>query len=214
MPATLITNPLPGEALVGIDPELLSRVSVSWQHRLNLFTGRALTESALDAEQANHSGLLAMTGQMVSPGIVHGLYAMLDMSGPEPGCYVQPGYGITADGEDVTLAIAMRTPLSSIAVAVGTEMLAQRDAEGNIVRTKTFHDFTQETTSKDFAGVLLLEPVIVRAAGMPGGAQESSLITDSCQSDPDQYAFEDWQLVDGCRLVFYAWPSPDQLPDR
>jgi hypothetical protein len=206
MPATLIKNSLPGEALVGIEPELLSRVSVSWQHRLNLFTGRALTESALDAEQANHSGLLATTGQMVSPGVVSGLYAMLDVSGPEPGCYVQAGYGITADGEDVTLAAAMRAPLSSIATAVGTEMLAQRDGEGNVVRTKTFHDFTQETTSKDFAGVLLLQPVIARVVGTPDGAQDASLITDSCQSDPDQYAFEDWQLVDGCRLVFYAWP--------
>src|SRR5215467_11636838 len=146
MPATLIRNSLPGEALVGIQPELLSRVSVSWQHRLNLFTGRALTESALDAEQANHSGLLATTGQMVSPGVVNGLYAMLDVSGAEPGCYVQPGYGITADGEDVTLARTMRAPLSSIAAAVGPEMLTQRDAQGNLVRTKTFHDFTQETT--------------------------------------------------------------------
>lgn len=218
MPATLITNPLPGEALVGIEPELLSRVSVSWQHRLNLFTGRALTESALDAEQANHSGLLATTGQMVSPGVVSGLYAMLDVSGAEPGCYVQAGYGITADGEDVTLATAMRAPLSSIATAVGPAMLTEVDGEGNVVKTKTFLDFTKETTSKAFAGVLLLQPVILRAVGTPDGATNSSLITDSCQTDPDQYAFEDWQLVDGCRLVFYAWPQdflalPDAGPD-
>lgn len=207
MPATLITNPLPGEALVGIEPELLSRVSVSWQHRLNLFTGRALTESALDAEQANHSGLLATAGQMVSSGVVSGLYAMLDVSGKEPGCYVQAGYGITADGEDVTLATAMHAPLSSIAAAVGSAMLTEVDGEGNVVKTKTFLDFTKETTSKDFAGVLLLQPVILRAVGTPDGATNSSLITDSCQTDPDQYAFEDWQLVDGCRLVFYAWPQ-------
>src|SRR5947209_8401194 len=117
MPTKHILNPLPGEALVGISPQLLSRTDMSWHRRLNLFTGRALNEAALDAEQSNHSGLLALTAQMVSPGVVQGLQAMLDLSDKEPQIYITPGNGISADGEDVTLPRAMRTPLSSVAVA-------------------------------------------------------------------------------------------------
>ena len=197
MPAKVIRHPLPGETLVGIDPELLSRLDVNWQHRLSLFTGRALTATALDLEQANHSGLLALTGQMVSPGVVHGLRAMLDLAGDEPFCHIHAGSGITVDGEDVTLATPMRTALSSIPVAV----------DGVVLEGKSFKDFTQDASNQSFAGVLVLQPVTIRMVAAQDGQEEATPITDSCQSDPDEYAFEDWQLVDGCRLVFHAWPK-------
>ena len=47
MSATLIQNALPGEDLIGIEPELLQQVEPGWLHRLHLFTGRALTAPAL-----------------------------------------------------------------------------------------------------------------------------------------------------------------------
>lgn len=203
MPTKHILNSLPGEALVGISPPLLSRTDTSWRRRLNLFTGRALNEASLDAEQSNHSGLLAITAQMVSPGVVQGLQAMLDLSGSEPQIYITPGNGISADGEDVTLARAMRTPLASIAVAQKGAILRDNTAQ----RDKTFADFKQDPANKTFAGVLVLQPVMARIVGTPDGPQDADLIADSCQMDVDQTAFEDWQEIDGCRLVFHAWPQ-------
>jgi hypothetical protein len=196
MPAKMIHNSLPNEALVGIDPELLARVEVNWQHRLSLFTGRVLTESAFKREQANHSGLLALTGQLVSPGVTQGLRAVLDLSGERPACHVQPGSGITADGEDVHLATPLRAALADLAVAVNGEMLEDT----------TFEKF-QQASNSDFAGVLVLQPVVVSRADNRTGDNQPSFITDSCQTDPGSYAFEDWQLLDGSRLVFHAWPK-------
>src|SRR5687768_16523442 len=49
-------------------------------------------------------------------------------------------------------------------------------------------------------GVLVLQPVV---AELVGQFDEE----DPCEEDPENYAFEDWQLADGFRLVFYAWPS-------
>ena len=67
MPATPITNPAGGESLVGIEPQLLQQLPDSgWRRRLNLFTGRALSVSALDNEQLYRSGLLSTLGQAPS----------------------------------------------------------------------------------------------------------------------------------------------------
>lgn len=197
MPARVIHNPLPNEALLGIDPELLSRLEVNWRHRLNLFTGRALTESALDLEQANHAGLLALTGQLVSLGVTQGLRATLELSADGPYCHIQPGSGITIEGDDVNLATPMRAALADVAVAV----------DGAVLENTTFKEFIQHPASPDFAGVLVLQPVIVSLAEKRDEDDQASFITDSCQADPDRYAFEDWQMLDGCRLVFHAWPK-------
>src|SRR5271165_6512585 len=81
MPATPITNPFPGEDLLGIEPQLLQQVDPGWRHRLSLFTGRALSDTALDSEQLYRAGLLATLGQAVSPGVVKGLVVSFDISG-------------------------------------------------------------------------------------------------------------------------------------
>ncbi len=73
MPTTPITDPVSGESLVGTEPQLLQQVDPGWRHRLNLFTGRALSDTALDNEQAYRGGLLATLGQSVSAGTVSGL---------------------------------------------------------------------------------------------------------------------------------------------
>ncbi len=81
MPATPITNPFPGEDLLGIDPQFLQQVNAGWRHRLALFTGRALSDTALDNEQVYRAGLLATLGQAVTPGVVKGLVVSFDISG-------------------------------------------------------------------------------------------------------------------------------------
>ena len=73
MPANPITDPFPGEDLLGIEPQLSQQVDPGWRHRLSLFVGRALSDTALDSEQLYRAGLLATLGQAVSPGVVKGL---------------------------------------------------------------------------------------------------------------------------------------------
>ena len=51
MAATRIQNPLPGEDLLAIEPELLQQVDAGWLQRLSLFTGRNLSDTALTNEQ-------------------------------------------------------------------------------------------------------------------------------------------------------------------
>ena len=81
MPATPITNPFPGEDLVGVEPQLLQQVDPGWRRRLALFTGRALSDTALKGEQLYRAGQLATLGQAVSPGVVTGLVASFDLAG-------------------------------------------------------------------------------------------------------------------------------------
>jgi hypothetical protein len=54
------------------------------------------------------------------------------------------------------------------------------------------------------AGILLLQPIIAELIGQFDP-------NDSCELDPQNYAFEDWQRADGCRLLFYTWPT-DWMP--
>ena len=63
---TLITAPFPGERVAGVQPDLTPQVDGHWNVRLNLYTGRALSHTALEHEQRGRAGLLATRGQMVS----------------------------------------------------------------------------------------------------------------------------------------------------
>src|ERR1700735_5415629 len=109
MPATTITNPVSGESLVGTEPRLLQQVDPGWRHRLNLFTGRALSDTALDSEQLYRGGLLAPSGLSVTAVIVSGLALTMDTSGADPVLAVSPGYGIGANGQDVVLNSPLKT---------------------------------------------------------------------------------------------------------
>jgi len=198
MSATTIKNPLPGEDLIGIEPELLQQVDAGWRRRLALFTGRALSDTALDAEQLYRAGRLAMLGQAVTPGTVSGLEVALDTSGASPLLVVQPGYGILDNGEDVTLLATLKTQLSSLAVL---------DADGNSSAT-----FAPSASTAGSAGILLLQPVVVQTNGAAIDTTPTSMLVSgnleaSCDPDPAEYAFQDLEIVDGCRLAFLPWPS-------
>ena len=117
MPTTPITDPASGESLVGTEPQLEQQIAPGyWRQRLNLFTGRALTVSALDSEQTYRGGLLATLGQSVTAGTVTGLALTLNTNSADPVITVAPGYGITADGQDVVLNTTLKTNLSAITV--------------------------------------------------------------------------------------------------
>ncbi len=207
MSVTPIQNALPGEDLIGIEPELLEQVSAGWLHRLSLFTGRTLTAAALQSEQAYRAGRLAILGQCVTQGTVKGLDLSADLTAADPVLQVTPGYGISATGEDIALTRTLRTTLGSLQVV--------NPQTGSVI--SGFPDYVKNSGSTNFAGVLLLQPITGQVSGASFDTGALPLIVSgnldaSCDMDPDEYAFEDWQIVDGVRLVMVAWPtSPASL---
>jgi hypothetical protein len=208
MSVTPIQNALPGEDLIGIQPELLQQVDPGWLHRLSLFSGRALTASALRNEQAYGAGRLATLGQCVTHGVVKGLQlSSTDLSATDPFLQVSPGYGISATGDDVALTRTLRTHLGSLLV-IDPLTAAFID---------TFPNFSKNPANTTFTGVLLLQPT---TAQVPGSAVDtgalpvivSGNLEASCDQDPEEFAFEDFQIVDGVRLVLVAWPSSTSFP--
>ncbi len=202
MSATLIPNAAPGEELIGIEPELLEQVDAGWRQRLALFTGRTLTAAALQSEQAYRAGRLAILGQCVTQGTVKGLELSADFTQTDPVLQVAPGYGISATGEDVTLLRTLRTTLGSLQVI--------DPQTGSVI--DTFPNYSKNTSNTTYAGVLILQPIVGQVSGsaVDTGALPvivSGNLDASCDQDPDEYAFEDWQIVDGVQLVMVAWPS-------
>src|SRR5664279_3757617 len=202
MPATPITDPVSGESLVGTEPQLRQQVDPGlWRQRLNLFTGRALSVSALDSEQQYRGGLLATLGQAVTAGTVSGLGLSLDLSGADPMLVVSPGYGITASGQEVVLNSTLKTHLSTLTVI---------DVSGN--QRFNFHQSVGDPTNSTYAGILLLQPVVAQVSGQfldtgTGPIEVSGNLSASCDQDPSEYAFEDWQIADAVRLVYLPWPA-------
>jgi hypothetical protein len=202
MSVTPIKNALPGEDLIGIEPELLQQVDPGWLHRLSLFAGRALTAAALQSEQAYRAGRLAILGQCVTQGTVKGLDLSADLTAADPLLQVTPGYGISASGEDVALTRTLRTCLGSLQVI---------DPQTGLV-IAAFPDYVKNAGNTAYAGVLLLQPITGQVSGASIDTGSLPMIVSgnldaSCDQDPEEYAFEDWQIVDGVRLVLVAWPS-------
>jgi hypothetical protein len=203
MPTTPITDPASGESLVGTEPQLDQQVDPGyWRQRLNLYTGRALTVSALDSEQFYRGGLLATLGQAVSAGTVSGLALTMNTNGADPVITVTPGYGITASGQDVVLNTTLKTTLSTLPVI---DTVTGEDLY-------TFHQSVGDPTNTTYAGILLLQPVVAQVSGqlLDSGnlpAIVSGNLAASCGQDPAEYAYEDWQIADAVRLVYLPWPG-------
>ncbi len=203
MPATPILDPASGESLVGTEPQLQQQIDPGWwRQRLNLYSGRTLSVTALDGEQGYRGGLLATLGQSVTAGTISGLGLTLDLSGADPLLVVTPGYGITASGQDVMLNSTLKAHLSTLAVidaVTGVEMY-------------DFHQSVGDPTNSTYAGILLLQPVIAQVSSqmLDTGTlpiEVSGNLGAFCDQDPSEYAFEDWQIADGVRLVYLPWPK-------
>ncbi len=202
MSVTLIQDAQPGEDLIGIEPELSEQVDAGWLHRLALFNGRALTASALDSEQAYRAGRLAILGQAVTHGIIKGLALTANLSTANPTLQVTPGYGISASGEDVALLRTLRTTLNSLMVI--------DPLTGSVIAA--FPEYAANAANTAYAGVLLMQPIVAQMSGAsvdtgPVSQFVSGNLGASCDQDPAEYAFADWQIVDGVRLVLVAWPT-------
>lgn len=213
-----LTGTLNGEQIVGIFPPLSPIAQTVWTRRLNLYTGRALTAEALETEQGERTGRLSTRSQMVSAGVISGLEIALDVEPARPGheevhlLHVAAGYGLTANGEDVIIATDMPIRLLALSVYAPTSILRpdeppeKHDVGALESRSMgpTLGTLINPPSGAPAAvpkvGIIVLQPVVAELAG----AFDPD---DPCEEDPQNYAFEDWQFADGCRLVYYAWPE-------
>jgi hypothetical protein len=179
MIVTPIRDPLAGERLVAVDPDMAPSVSTV-HRRLNFFTGRALTDVALTVEQQWRGGRLALRGQMGSAGVVRGLEITLDGDTLQ----VEPGMGIAASGETVVVPKAQRARLRDLTVS----------------GARTLGELIDAGAANPRALILTLQPTTAELIGEIDP-------DDQCERDPRNDAFEDWQRVDACRLVLVAWPT-------
>ena len=201
-----IKSPLDGEQVVGVAPKIDRFAEPDWRRRVNHFTGRALTHTALRSEQAGRSGRVAAIGEMLSPGVVNGLVA--DKSMDEAGrqfINISAGHGLDANGEIVRVNAPLRVKLNQIPVYAPVALLegaAEVSEPGGELVRKLGPDL--ETTIAIMVGLpraalLVLQPVQVE--------MNLEASDDPCELDVEEYAYENWQLVDGARLVLYSWPE-------
>ena len=131
MKVTPIANPLSGEHVAGVQPPLKPDVDAGWHRRLNLFTGRTLSDTALKAEQDGRGGRLANRGQMVSPGVVSGLETQLEQGVDGAWfCHVGAGLGLAATGEDVVVPTDLHAAVNGIRVYAPSTVLLSGLPEG------------------------------------------------------------------------------------
>jgi hypothetical protein len=201
MGAAQIQDPLAGEELLAIAPNLSQQTEARWLQRLSLFTGRTLSDTALTNEQRYRAGRLAVLGQAVTPGTVQGLDLSVDIPASDPILTVSPGYGIAATGQDVTLLRQIRTKLSGLAVLDGQSGSFLADFSNYV-----------PPAGQPWAGVFLLQAIVANVAGSEVDTGSTNIVVSgnldtSCDQDPSELAFGDSQIVDGARLVMMTWPS-------
>jgi len=120
-----ISDSLPGEHLLFVVPTPSPTIDPPWHRRLNLFTGRSLSDLALQAEQRSRSGHLALFGGSLSPGVVAGLPVTVEAGVERDGLQVGVGSGITAQGEEVILSQTLRIDLQVLSLESKTTTTVQ-----------------------------------------------------------------------------------------
>ena len=214
------TDLLPNEHIVALSPapDESNQVQPRGRRRLNLFTGRALSHRNLQLEQAHRSTHLALLGQQRSPGVVEGLEAALiarsipiNPDGDNPlndALIIEPGVGLSRKGEELRLPAGREVRLGDLPVYAPPEVLSGADTtlgDGNsALEPRRLGDSLQALVDADrtlpAAGIVLLQPITTESSG----AEPSS---DPCPVDVAGLAFAERQLIDGARLIFYAWPT-------
>ena len=121
-----IPDSLPGEHLFSVVPKPSPNVDPPWHRRLNLFTGRSLSDLALRAEQRSRAGHLALLGGSLSPGVVSGLPVTVEPNGEVSDfLHIGGGSGITAQGEEIVLSQALRLDIAALCKQSNTNTQVQ-----------------------------------------------------------------------------------------
>jgi len=189
MNASPIQRPIAGEQLLAVVPEFNSNKD-GWNKRLNLFSGRSLSDLALQAEQNNRSGHLALLGQLRTAGVISGLQVMEAPNiDNKLGIQIATGQGICASGEDVWVPTPLTVSLSGLPVFFNQDPYSSLDA---------FHDSGRQPTLRTF--ILVLQPIVL----LNTGSADPNRCTDW---DDSSRAFENEQRSDGVRVALYAWDS-------
>ncbi|MES2034788.1 MAG: hypothetical protein V4466_11470 [Pseudomonadota bacterium] len=233
---TPIHAPVRDEHVLEVDPQLRPEIPDSWRRRINPFTGRALSDKALTAEQNSRSGAQRLRGQGLTAGTVHGLDLQLEpgAAGAKPAdvrFQLLPGMGLTQWGEDVVISTPRRLSLADLPVYLREDQLNALIANkpglpgdpdgaqtpdpdsptgGILERLRprlprkigpAFSEILKKAAVDELprAAILVAEPITATILGRPD--------TDGCPPDPRDHAYDDLQLIDGCRLTLFFWPG-------
>ena len=231
-----VDRPFADEHVIGTDPPMKPELPGVWRRRINPFTGRALSDRAMTAEQDYRAGMQRLRGQSVTPGILSGLDALFDPDaiGKAPNAasfQLLAGSGLTHDGEDVGIASPRRLTLAHLPVHARADQLAAIAADKAPVGTGDGAATGMASEVVTGTGALhLLSPALPRrtgplfgkalkkdaAADLPRVAilvAEPVVATilgrpgDTCPRDPRDDPYDDLQRIDGCRLALFFWPS-------
>jgi hypothetical protein len=176
------------EAAVELRPNAAERYA-GWHRRIRAFAGRSLSHLALEAEQEERGGRLALRGQMLTPGVVAGLEVDVDRTDAVT-LRLGAGFGVAASGEDVTLARELVVDARKLLVW-GTR---------NPEEPKSVDVALEAFVGPLDALVLALVPAEIHARGDFDGG-------DPCEYDPETDAFADHQRVDAALPVWVRLPS-------
>lgn len=209
MKPTPVTDPVSGEKLIDMRPELALYPKTAWKRRLNHFTGRTLTHSALTNEQDWLNGQMSAVSRVASAGVIEGLsiqsHLVVESDTTFSNLYIAAGSAITRAGESIKVNRDTTCPVPNLLVfrhELHPEIMTGENLEETTYAEQlpTLNELTTEDPAAIArAGILVLEPVFAELR-----QQDSS---DLCPPDPSDYAFEKWQLIDACRVVLYTWPE-------
>lgn len=213
-----IDAPLADEHVIGTDPQLRPELPGVWRRRINPFTGRALSDRALTAEQKARAGIQRLRGQSVTAGVIAGLdmVAEPDGFGQRPDrvqLQLLPGSGLTAAGEDIVVAAPRRLRLADLPVRARVDQLDAIAAGDPAGGTPTTTGVLLPRRIGPAFGTLLAAPAatdLPRVAVLvaePITATILAVARDTCPPDPRDDPYDDLQRVDGCRLVLDFWPA-------
>ncbi|SMF27757.1 hypothetical protein SAMN02745866_01768 [Alteromonadaceae bacterium Bs31] len=211
MKATPIANAVKGEKIVDIRPQLELYPQVAWKQRLQHFSGRALTQYGLNREQNWLNGQLAAMGRVVAAGVLEGLNVNLqtDVQAGEDvlalqHLHISAGRALSCGGNPIVANRDFSVPLENLMVFrhnLHPQFNTGDTGEpsGYARELPVFSELREEGTIPR-AGILVLEPHFAEI----WQAEDE----DACPVDESNLPFENWQLVDACRLVLYTWPDP------
>ena len=224
------------EHVLEVDPSLRPELPGEWRRRINPFTGRSLSDKALTAEQGYRGGIQRLRGQSLTAGAVFGLDLQLEPGAaaafPSDARFqLLPGMGLSVYGEDVVVSTPRRLALGDLPVYARADYLdaltsgatslppdpsgpAQPTpgalAGGLFVNLRpelprrigaSLTELLGQPAAADLppAAILLAEPVTATILARPDAT--------NCPHDPRDDPYDDLQLIDGCRLTLFLWPS-------
>lgn len=119
---------LQDEHVLATDPPLRPDHPEVWRRRINAFTGRALSDKALTAEQDMRAGLQRLHGLSMTAGIISGLSVQPNRNAvganlDSASLIVEGGTALTQSGEDIQLGPTRNIVIGQLPVILPESML-------------------------------------------------------------------------------------------